>query len=78
MLLLLELVKNELILVVVMLLLKVKEGPLDTEVGWVLLAQDIQNLRLVVDSIVYDRRGHQLPPRRGQLNCLLSNLLYFT
>ena len=39
--LLLELVKNELILVVVMLLLKVKEGPLDTEVGWVLLAQDI-------------------------------------
>ena len=73
-----ELVKKELILVALMILLKVKEGPFHTEVGWVLLTQDVQNLRLVVDSIVYDHGGHQLPPSRRQLNRLLSNLLYFS
>ena len=60
-----------------MILLKVKERSFDTEVGRVLLAQDVQNVRLVVNSIINDRRGHQLAPRWGQLNRLLSNLLNF-
>ena len=57
-LLLLDMVKKELIWVTLMILLKVKERSFDTEVGRVLLAQDVQNLGLVVNSIVYDRRGH--------------------
>ena len=61
-LLLLDLVKKELIWVTLMILLKVKERPFDAEVGRVLLAQDVKNLGLVVDSIVNDRRGHQLAP----------------
>ena len=77
-LLLLDLVKKELIWATLMILLKVKERPFDAEVGRVLLAQNVQNLGLVVDSIVNDRRGHQLAPCRGQLNRLLPNLLYFS
>ena len=62
-LLLLDMVKKELIWVTLMILLKVKERSFDTEVGRVLLAQDVQNVRLVVNSIINDRRGHQLAPR---------------
>ena len=62
-LLLLDMVKKELIWVTLMILLKVKERSFDAEVGRVLLAQDVQNVRLVVNSIIDDRRGHQLAPR---------------
>ena len=62
-LLLLDMVKKELIWVTLMILLKVKERSFDAEVGRVLLAQDVQNVRLVVNSIINDRRGHQLAPR---------------
>lgn len=77
-LLLLDLIKKELIWVTLMILLKVKERPFNAEVGRVLLAQDVQNLGLVVNSIVYDCRGHQLSPGRRQLDRLLPNLLYFS
>ena len=62
-LLLLDMVKKELIWVTLMILLKVKERSFDAEVGRVLLSQDVQNVRLVVNSIIDDRRGHQLAPR---------------
>ena len=46
------------------------EGVLDTEMLWILLAQDALDLRLIVETIVNDLRGHHLAPAGDKLESL--------
>ena len=56
--------------------LKATECPLHAEVGRILLAENILNLRLVIIAVVDYLDRHSLAPVRDELKCLLANLFY--